>query len=348
MLRSRHCIKCGSADGRLTFFLFCLAAGVIAVCGIRMTQLADRLADRTRLGEAVVGGLLLGMSTSLSGTVTSISAAWNGLPSLAVSNAVGGIAVQTTFLVIADLTYRNANLEHAAADAKNLLQAALLILMLGVALVAYLAPPVSIWSIHPVSLVLFAIYLFGAGTTVRLGRQPMWNPEHTEKTRFDVPDEPPGDAASVAHLGLLFAGMALVLGVAGYVIAVTGARISEEFGISQTVVGVLLTATATSLPELVTTLAAVRRGALQLAVGGIIGGNTFDVLFLSLSDAAYREGSIYNAIPERDALMIAGGIVITAILLMGLIIRDRRGIGFEGIGILLVYGGIVGLQIALG
>ena len=110
--------------------LFLLAAAVIAVCGVWMAQLADRIADRTGLGEAVVSGLLLGGSTSLSGTVTSVSAAWDGLASLAVSNAVGGIAVQTVFLVVADLTYRHVNLEHAAADAKNLLQAAVLILLL--------------------------------------------------------------------------------------------------------------------------------------------------------------------------------------------------------------------------
>lgn len=332
----------------LSILLFLASATAIAVFGVRMTKLADQLADRTQLGEAVVGGLLLGMSTSLSGTVTSVTAAWDGLASLATSNAIGGIAAQTTFLVVADLTYRQANLEHAAADAKNLLQAALLIVMLGLALTAYLAPPIEVWSIHPVSFVLVGVYLFGARTAVRLGRKPMWQPEQTDETRPDVPDEPPGDTADIARLALHFAVLALVLGGAGYLIAVTGARISDSFGISQTAVGALLTATATSLPELVTTLAAVRRGALQLAVGGIIGGNTFDVLFLSLSDAAYRDGSIYNAIPARDALLLSGSLVITGILLMGLIMRDRRGIGFEGVSILLVYSALVGVQVALG
>lgn len=331
-----------------TIALFFVAAAVIAVCGVWMTHLADRIADRTGLGEAVIGGLLLGMSTSLSGTVTSISAAWDGLASLAVSNAVGGIAVQTVFLVVADLAYRQVNLEHAAADAKNLLQAAVLILMLGLALAAYLMPPIEVWAIHPVSVALVAVYVFGAHSTVQFGRRPMWRPERTEETRADIPEEPRGDLRSLIQLGLRFTVLALILGGAGYVIALTGARISDAFGISQTVVGALLTATATSLPELVTTLAAVRRGALQLAVGGIIGGNTFDVLFLTLSDAAYRDGSIYHAIPARDALMLAGGIVITAILLMGLIMRDRRGIGFEGIAILLVYAALVAVQIALG
>jgi len=105
-----------------------------------------------------------------------------------------------------------------------------------------------------------------------------------------------------------------------------------------------LTATATSLPELVTTLAAVRRGALQLAVGGIIGGNTFDVLFLSLSDAAYRDGSLYHAMGRADALLTVSVMAITAILLVGLIKRERKGIGFEGTAILAAYAASLALQ----
>lgn len=72
------------------------------------------------------------------------------------------------------------------------------------------------------------------------------------------------------------------------------------------------------------------------------------MLFLSLSDVAYRDGSIFHAILARDAMLLAGAIVITGILLMGLIIRDRRGIGFEAVAILLVYASIVAMQIALG
>jgi cation:H+ antiporter len=55
------------------------------------------------------------------------------------------------------------------------------------------------------------------------------------------------------------------------------------------VVGGLFTAVSTSLPELVTSVAAVQQGALTLAVGGIIGGNSFDVMFVAFADIAYRE-----------------------------------------------------------
>lgn len=332
----------------LTFGLFAAAALVIAFGGVQMTRLADRLADQTGLGEALVGGVLLGVSTSLPGTVTSITAAYEGYASLAVSNAIGGIAAQTAFLVIADLTYRKVNLEHAAADPGNMLQAALLILLLGVPLAAYLTPPVSLWSVHPATVVLFGLYAFGVRLSVSLRMRPMWRPERTHDTRTDEPEEPQRGGSSLASMLLRFGVLALALGFAGYVVAETGARISAELGVSQTVVGALMTATATSLPELVTTLAAVRQGALQLAVGGIVGGNTFDTLFLSLADIAYRDGSIFHAMAARDALLLVAAIVMTAILLMGLIVRDRRGIGFEGIAILVVYAASVAVQLAMG
>jgi cation:H+ antiporter len=105
-----------------------------------------------------------------------------------------------------------------------------------------------------------------------------------------------------------------------------GIGLVRQTGLSQTAVGSLLTAVATSLPELVAALAAVRQGALTLAVGGIIGGNTFDVLFLAFSDFAYREGSIYHALSDAPLFIMSLSILLTAVLLLGLILRERRGV----------------------
>jgi len=331
----------------LAIAVFAVAAVVIATAGVRMTAIADRLADRTGLGEALTGGLLLGMSTSLSGTVTSVTAAAGGHASLAVSNAIGGIAVQTVFLVVADIVYRRANLERAGPDVRHLLQTALLILMLALALGAYLAPDIALFAIHPVSVILFCVYLGGMTMAGRLSRQPTWEPQSSPDMRLDQPEKD-AHKLPLPNLMLTFSGLALVLALAGYAIAESGTIIAARAGISQTILGALLTATITSLPELVTTLAAIRRNALQLAIGGIVGGNTFDILFLPLSDLAYRDGSIYEAILARDALLIVAAIVMSAILLLGLIVRHSKSIGFEGYAILATYVVLVAMQIGWG
>lgn len=320
--------------------LFGSAAFVIAVAGSYMTRAADRLADLTGLGEAVFGAVLLGGSTSLPGIVTSVATAWDGYAELAVSNAVGGIAAQTTFLAIADMTYRRANLEHAAASVENLVQGALLTTLLALPLLAMSGPDVSLFGVSPVSVLLVVGYVFGLRLVRQARATPLWQPRETAETRVDEPDETLESRKPLVRMWVQFVGFALVVAVAGYVVAKSGIGIAERTGLSQTVVGGLFTAVATSLPELVTSVAAVRRGALTLAVGGIIGGNSFDVLFLAFADVAYRDGSIYHAITQQQVFVIALTILLSGILLLGLLRRKRSGlgnIGFESVLVLVLY-----------
>ena len=166
---------------------FAGAALLIAVAGVTVVGRADEIADRTGLGEAIVGALVLGGATSLAGLVASVTAAWQGHPSLAISNAVGGIAVQTAFLAIADLTYRRANLEHAAASTTNLSLSALLVALSSLLLVASFGPDVTLLGVHPASVVLVLAYVTGLRMVDRGRRDPMWFPR---KTSLTVPDEP--------------------------------------------------------------------------------------------------------------------------------------------------------------
>jgi len=332
----------------VSILIFVAAAVVILIAGTYMAKVAEELADRSGLGEAVFGGLMLGAATSLPGIVASVSAALADQPSLAVSNAVGGIAAQTAFLVIADIVYRRANLEHAAAEVTNLWQSAGLVLLLSLALGANLAPPVSFFAIHPVTIALFGCYWMLASTGMALRERPSWSPDETPLTHYDEPNDAIATKGSMSSLIARFVGLAAALAVAGHFIASSASDIASSVGISQTVAGVLLTSIVTSLPELVTTIAAVRLGALQLAIGGIVGGNTFDVLFLAFADVGYRSGSIYHAAQDRDVLMIAAALIMSTIMLLGLIARDKQGVGREGYAILFVYIGVVALQVYLG
>ncbi len=335
----------GDASLAVTVGLFAASAVAILLAGTRLTSVANALADRTGLGEAVVGAVFLGAATSLSGIVTSVTAAADGRAELAVSNAVGGIAAQTVFLAVADAAYRRANLEHAAASPANLAQGALLMTLLAVPLLALSGPNVSFLGVHPATPLLLAAYLFGLRIVSKAQTEPMWGAIRTTETQDEEQEgsaEESDGERSLARLWVRFAVFALLIGSAGWMVARTGANIAEQTGLTDAVVGAFLTAVVTSVPELVTSVAAVRRGALTLAVGGILGGNAFDTIFLAFSDVAYREGSIYHAISERQVFLISLTVLLTGLLLLGLLRREKHGvanIGFESFLILVLYFG---------
>ena len=310
-----------------------VAAAVIGVAGTRLSKVVDRLADRLRIGEALAGALLLGGATSLAGLVVSVVAAVEGDASLAVGNSIGGIAAQTAFIVAADLAYRRGNLEHAAASLGNLFNSLLLLVLLAVVVVGSAVPDVTLLGVSPVTAILLGAYLYGTWMLRRVELEPMWQATSTPETRQDTPD-PEAEQADLGRLGAEFLLMAAVVVLAGYVVAQAGLSLVADTGLSGTVVGTFATSIATSLPELVTSIAAVRAGALTLAVGGIVGGNAFDLLFIAAADVAYRPGSVYSALTEADVFVIGWAMVLAGILATGLVRRQRSGIGFEGVGVL--------------
>jgi cation:H+ antiporter len=320
--------------------VFIAAALVIGVGGVMLTRRAVRLADITGLGQLLTGAVVIGLITSLSGLVTSVTAAHAGHAALAVSNSLGGIAAQTVFLAIADMVYRKANLEHAAASEANLLQGTLLIVLLALPMLAMAQPGLTLFNLHPVSLLLVGAYLFGLHLIGQARERPMWRPHITPQTEREHKGKARPSRRGLASLLLSFLLLAVLVAGAGWLLAGAAISISQHAGLDETVVGGIFTAITTSLPELVVAIAAVRNGALTLAVGDILGGNTFDVLFLSASDAAYGQGSIYAAISTREVFWVALSILLAGILLLGLLRREKHGlanIGFESVLVLVVY-----------
>ena len=322
-------------------FVFTAAALVIAVAGYHLTGVAKSIAAASGLGQAILGGVLIGVITSLAGTVTSIKAASDGNVDIAFGNAVGGIAAQTVFLVVADLFYRKANLEHAAAAEVNLTQGTVLILLLAIALLATLfAHRVRTrLTVAAVSVGIVATYLVCVRLIARSHQAPMWHPRRTDATSREPP---PAQTVRRTRVGewLTFGMLVVFVAAMGWLVAHTAPVIASGSGLSDTVVGVVFTSVSTSLPELAVAVSAVRRGALNLALGDILGGNTFDVLFLSASDAAYRGGSIYHAVSDLQSIWIVLCIVMSAVLLLGLLRRQKRGIaniGIESGTIIVIY-----------
>ncbi|WP_029933889.1 sodium:calcium antiporter [Thiomicrospira pelophila] len=333
----------------LSLIVFAFAALAIIIAGTRLARLADELADRTGLGEALFGVLLLAGVTSLPDFAATLSASMDARPDLAMSNAMGSMAVNLLFLGVADIVYRKANLEHAAASSVNLMLATLLIVLLTLPLLAIISPSVASWGVHPVTPVIVGVYLFGLHLVYRARTKPMWFPRLTSQT---VPDKPELHyQGRSSEVWIRFAVLATITALAGWVLMESAKVIADQTGLSDTLVGGVFTALATSTPELVTTIAAIRYGALTLAVSNIFGTNCFNMLVVAAADVGYPNGSIYSELSSVQMTWGLVSILMTAILLLGMVRRETYGIGrigFESAMILSVYAVALGIILANG
>ncbi len=100
----------------------------------------------------------------------------------------------------------------------------------------------------------------------------------------------------------------------------------------------------TSLPEFVTSFAAVRLGALDLAVGNLFGSNAINMAVLLVADAAYRKGPLLASIEATHAVTALVGILLMSVGLMGIIYRaEKRFPLIEPDSVLMIVGYLLGM-----
>jgi len=327
-----------------------VVAGAVTVAGsIRLVGLGDDLADHTGWGEALFGAVFFGFVTSLSGIVMTVAAAGAERPELAYSNAVGGIVAQTLAVAVADAFYRRANLEHAAASMSNVLFGCLLIFLLSLALMASFVPDVEVWSIHPASVVMVLAYLGGLRLIRGHSADPMWEAVETDETVVDEKEPgPDGPAASGRSMWTQFVVVGAVVAAGGWLVAEAAGYLVDATGLAAGFVGTVMMGLVNALPEAVTAVAAVRRGAMTLAVAAVLGGNCLDALNLVAGDVAYGGGSIFYAVGGDQLFATAAALLMTIVLVAGLLVRQERGlgrIGFEGVTLVVAYAAIVAMQV---
>lgn len=337
----------GSWPLSLSLAVFVSAAVVTVAGSVRMAFLGDTLADRTGWGEALFGAVFFGAATSLSGIVMTAAAAAADNPELAYSNAVGGIAAQTTAIAVADMFYARANLEHAAASLSNILFGCLLIALLTLVVLASFVPEVTVAAIHPISLIIVAVYVGGLLLVRGSNEQPMWQAVRTGATREDQPGDAADEGEDRRPTRTIWAEFALVGGVValgGWAVARAAESLVEATGLSAGLVGAVFMGVVNALPETVTSIAAVRRGALTLAIAAILGGNCLDALNVVVGDVAFRGGSLFHK-ADSDALFLTlASVLMIVVVVAGLLVRQQRGwarVGFEGVLLIGIYGSIV-------
>lgn len=323
------------------FTLFALCAAVVWQAGTRLAGYAVAIAQRTGISGAVVGVMLLGLVTSLPEVATSGTAALGGNADLAVNNLLGGVAFQVVVIAAADMALRSRAISSTLPNPAVMLQAVLLIMILAVALAGTLAGDTAFFGIGLWSGGLVVIYVFGMALLHRADGERSWVPPRDgfSSPRQEAVQHAAGKESSNLVLGLLTLGSALIILAAGWILTLTAEGIAAETGIGAQMIGLVLLAVATSLPELSSAIAAVRLRQPGMAMGDVYGGNIADVALIALVDAVYDGPPVLNAVGAFASLAAVLGVLLTAIYLAGMLRRQTQQagrLGYDSIAVLLV------------
>lgn len=319
---------------------FIFASAVLVAAATQLAKYGDIIAIRTRLGGMFVGTLLLAGATSLPELLTTINSLRQNVPDLAAGNMFGSNMFNMFMLAVLDLSNQNSRILRQVAM-KHALTAALAILLMGVAI---LFIEINLdWRIGWVgvdSLILMFVYV--GGIRLLQGNNPPPPPETNE-----LEEKLPPLWKSSLGFGIA---TAILIAIAPLLVS-SSAQIAEITGIGAGFVGIVLVGMVTSLPEMVTTIAAARMGAYDLAVGNLFGSNVFNMFALGLADVFMTSGRFLGVIDRGFAIAGILGLILTSFGLLGNLARLERRLLFieiDALLLLLVYGGSLWILYILG
>jgi cation:H+ antiporter len=338
----------GGLDTPLLVAVFVAAGAATWAAGIFLSKSTDALDVRLGLGEELGGLILLALTGSLPEIAITASAALSGHLDLAVGNLIGGVAIQTLVLVALDAAAGPQRpLSFLVGSLVPVIEALMVVVVLATVLGgAALKSSANLFGASPTSYAVVVFWVAGVWIVNRVRMHPAWvgeAPEATPGRRH--PREPlPGrahpftGASTMRVAGVFLAGALVTLG-AGVALQDSGSLLANRMGLQGAIFGATFLALATALPEISSGIAAVRLGDMQLAVGDILGGNSFQITLFLLADLLAGTPVIVAA-HHSDVWLGALGLLVTAIAAAAIVARPRRTyfwLGVDSLAMLAIY-----------
>ena len=328
--------------------IFLGAAGIVWWTGTRLTGLVDQLARRLGMGQAFAGMVLLGGITSLPELAAVSTASVSGDATLAVNNLLGSAALNVLLLVFADVVFGRDALTRVAAQPGTLMQGVLGMMLLAAVAGVVLWGDVPLGPVGAGSMVIAVLCLLAMRISSGFERRDVWRRVDEDD---DEPDEDADTERPLARMLMALAALAATILAAGALLALSAEGIAEQAGLSSGMVGFLLVALATSLPELSSVTAAVRAGRYELAVGDIFGTNLFNLTLLAVADLlSAGEKPVLEAAGTFEVLGALVALLMTGAFVVGLLERKDRTVlrmGYDAMAALLVFAGGIAIMAPL-
>ena len=317
---------------------FIFATVIIVITGSRLSKYGDMMADMLGWGKMFMGIILMASVTSMPELMSGISAITIlDAPDLAVGDIVGSCAFNVLIISIMDMFYNHKKPLTTDAQTGHVIAASFGIMMLSMVAFAILMPDVfgNIGWVGGFSLLFLVLYLIAIRVVFL----------YDKKENNHPPENKPSYSLTLKQVVLRYTINAVILMGAAMLLPFFGKNLAEASGLGQSLFGTLFLAISTSLPEVVVSIAAIRIGTIDLAIGNIFGSNIFNIAILSLDDILYTKGPIFLFTSPNHIIPVLGTIIITAIGIIGIIYKAEKKwkLAIDTSLILVVYVLIMGL-----
>ena len=302
------------------------AAGLVCIIkgGDLFVDAAGWIAEASGIPKFIIGATIVSFATTLPEMLVSVFAALEGNADIAVGNAVGSVTANTGLIMCLSLVCMTCLMERRQFGVKACLLLAAILSLFGFTRDGRLSVAEGL-----LVLVIFAGFL--AESLISARRE-----QGTERKAEG--ERPAVSGKTVAGNIVKF-----VLGAAGIVLGAqllidNGSAIASLLGVPDAIIAATMIAVGTSLPELVTTLTAIRKRESSLSVGNIIGANIMD-LTLILPLCSLILGKSLPVQSQGMLLDIPACLIICAAVLVPALWKGKfqRWMGFLAGGLYIVY-----------
>ena len=304
----------------MVWFKFLLVVAIILFSGSKLARYGDAIAEKTGLGRVWIGLVLLATITTMPELVTGVSSvALVGLPDLALGTLLGSCIFNLTILALLDTLYRPAPIL-SQANLRHIASASIGILLIAIAAGSILAGErffgLDLGWVGISSVIILIVYLVGARQMFRFEQK------HQSPSPQAAPSQYEAIPARTVYLKFALAAAAVI--GAGIWLSFIGDEIATTTGWDATFVGSLFLAITTSMPELVVTIAALRLGAIDMAVADILGANMLDMVVITWVDLFYTQGPILAVVSKAHLTTAMVAVVMSLLVIVGLRFRQKR------------------------
>ncbi len=309
-----------ATSGNWVWLTFLLSAILIVLSAMQLAKYGDVIAARTKLGGMFVGVLLLAGATSLPELLTAINSIQQNSPELAAGNFFGSSAFNMFILAILDVLSRNRRILRSAAF-QHAVSGGFAVFMCTLVLVFIAADPI-------ISRVPFRIGWVGIDSLIIMGFYVfaiyMLNKSEKDDVSVEMTEEELSEIPSL-RAGLIGFGLAacVLIFVSPFMVK-SSETIAEITGLGTSFVGSTLVALVTSLPEMVTSISAIKIGAADMAIGNLFGSNMFNMFGIGIADLFYTQGRFISTIDNSFIVIGMIGVMMTAFGLIGNMVKFKR------------------------